>query len=178
MLRTSSAQPKKLRLSTPHEIIGTSEFRGYFSWPLIWSFKKPAASAAWLGTPLECDGGLVHGCRNHFGGLMPPRAPFNWADLPKLGMFKMAKPTLPAATNLPPDLPVRADRRRLSDLLTRHRFPVAARTLERWPLTWTSVNGRALAEVAEAFAVADDMLARAPRLRTGKAQQPAAATAM
>ncbi|MBX6386923.1 MAG: hypothetical protein IRZ07_28755, partial [Microbispora sp.] len=63
---------------------------------------------------------------------------------------------LPAAAI--PDLralPVRVDRRAGAELVTRFYFPVSHRTLEAWPLTWRRVNGKAVCETAELFAVAE-----------------------
>jgi hypothetical protein len=70
-------------------------------------------------------------------------------------------------TNITPDLsalPVRVDKRTGAELLTRYILPVSARTLENWPLTWRHVNGKALAETAELFAVGQAMLDAAPTI--------------
>lgn len=64
--------------------------------------------------------------------------------------------------------PVRVDRRAGAALVTQHFFPVAHRTLEAWPLTWRHVNGKALAETAELFAIARAMLDAAPPIRGGR----------
>jgi hypothetical protein len=60
------------------------------------------------------------------------------------------------------DLPRRVDRNTAAELITRHYFPVASRTLEVWPLTWRLVNGKAVCETAELFAVAQAKLEAAP----------------
>lgn len=72
-------------------------------------------------------------------------------------------------------LPARVDRKRAAELLTHHFFPVSHRTLEAWPLTWRHVNGYALCETRELFALAESKLAAAPPIRGGRrpAQQAA-----
>jgi hypothetical protein len=47
--------------------------------------------------------------------------------------------------DLLPALPVMLDRRDGAELVTRHVFPVSAKTIKAWPLPWTCPNGRALA---------------------------------
>ena len=74
----------------------------------------------------------------------------------------------PTPDTPPADLPRRADRRTGAALVTRHLFPVSPRTLERWPLTWRRVNGKAVCDIAELFAVAERMLAEAPAIRGGR----------
>ncbi len=64
--------------------------------------------------------------------------------------------------------PTRVDRRAGADLVTRHFFPVSHRTLEAWPLTWRHVNGKAVCETTELFAVARAMLDAAPPIRGGR----------
>lgn len=65
-------------------------------------------------------------------------------------------------------LPRRVDRRMGAELVKRHFFPVSHRSLERWGLTWRHVNGRAVVETAELFAVAEAKLAAATFIRGGK----------
>ncbi len=70
-----------------------------------------------------------------------------------------------------PDLtayPVRMDRNGLAAFITKEFFQVSPRSLERWPLTWRHVNGKAHADTAEAAAVAQAMLDAAPPIRGGK----------
>ncbi len=70
-----------------------------------------------------------------------------------------------------PDLsafPARMDRRRGAAFVTKHYFPVEARTLERWPLTWLHVNGKAVAATSEYAAVAEAKLAESTPIRGGK----------
>ncbi len=65
-------------------------------------------------------------------------------------------------------LPRRVDRRRGAELVKLYFFPVSHRSLERWGLTWWHVNGRAVVETAELFAVAEAKLAAATPIRGGK----------
>jgi hypothetical protein len=67
-------------------------------------------------------------------------------------------------------LPARVDRKAGAELVTRHYFPVSPRTLEIWPLDWRHVNGRAVCETAELFAVALAKLDAAPLVRTSRRQ--------
>jgi hypothetical protein len=60
------------------------------------------------------------------------------------------------------ELPRRVNRNTAAELVTRHFFPVASRTLEVWPITWRYVNGKAVCETAELFAVAQAKLDAAP----------------
>lgn len=72
---------------------------------------------------------------------------------------------------MPPDLntlPRRVDRRRGAELVELYFFPVSYRSLERWGLTWRHVNGKAVVETAELFAVAEAKLAAATPIRGGK----------
>jgi hypothetical protein len=72
-------------------------------------------------------------------------------------------------------LPRHVDRRAGAELVTRFFFPVSARTLEVWPLTWRHVNGKAVVATAELFALADAKLSAAPPIRGGKRQMQEAA---
>ena len=74
------------------------------------------------------------------------------------------KPDVPAFS----EVPRRVDRKAGAELLTRYFFPVSARSLEIWPLTWRHVNGKAVCETAELFAVAQAKLDAAPPIRGGK----------
>jgi hypothetical protein len=66
------------------------------------------------------------------------------------------------------DLPVRVPRDQAAELVTRHFFKISRRTLERWPLTWRRINGRAHCEVSELLDVAGRMLAAAPPVMSGR----------
>ncbi len=65
-------------------------------------------------------------------------------------------------------LPRRVDRKTGAELVTQYFFPVSPRSLEVWPLTWRRVNGYAVCETAELFAVAQAKLDAAPPIRGGK----------
>lgn len=68
-----------------------------------------------------------------------------------------------------PDLPPRMDRRLAAQFLTDYFFPISPRTLERWPLNWRRINGRALCETAELLAEAQRRVDLAPAIRGGAA---------
>lgn len=65
-------------------------------------------------------------------------------------------------------LPPRMDRRTGAALISRHLFPISHRTLERWPVAWRHINGRALVETAELFAEAQRRFEEAPAIRGGQ----------
>lgn len=73
----------------------------------------------------------------------------------------------PTITKLLATLPTRVPRDDAASLVTRHFFRVSSRTLERWPVVVTVVNGRAHIDTSELFQVAQTMLDRAPRVRGG-----------
>jgi hypothetical protein len=87
----------------------------------------------------------------------------------------MARPTsqlrplvLPADPD-PDRMPIRfGDRPQLSEIHERYFGPCSPRTLERWPLTWRVVNGRAVAEVREFLAEAQRRFDAAPVIRGGR----------
>jgi hypothetical protein len=101
-----------------------------------------------------------------------------------MGMSKIQKRALkggvvlPDLTALPvhapPDLttlPVRTPRDTAAALVSKYYFKISPRTLERWPLTWRRLNGKAHCETAELFAHAELMLAEAPPVMGGHAGQ-------
>ena len=65
------------------------------------------------------------------------------------------------------NLPVRMDRRMAAAVISRLYFPVKPRSLEKWPIRWRLVNGKALAETEEILAFAAHKLATAPSIRGG-----------
>ena len=65
-------------------------------------------------------------------------------------------------------LPAGVDRRAGAEVVGRFYFPVSHRTLEAWPLSWRRVNGKAVCETAELFAVAQAKLDAAPPVRGGR----------
>jgi hypothetical protein len=66
------------------------------------------------------------------------------------------------------DLPVRVPRDVAAALLTKYYFETSPRTLERWPLKWRRLNGKAHCETAELFARAEAMVAEAPAISGGR----------
>lgn len=64
-------------------------------------------------------------------------------------------------------LPVRVCRRRAAQIVTGTFFPVSHRTLERWPVTWRKINGRALVDTSELLAEAQRRVDLAPAIRGG-----------
>ena len=66
------------------------------------------------------------------------------------------------------ELPTRVTREDAAELLTMHFFKTSPRTLERWPLAWRRLNGKAHCETSELFAVAESMLSNAPVIMGGK----------
>jgi hypothetical protein len=66
------------------------------------------------------------------------------------------------------ELPTRLTREDAAVILTKHFFKTSPRTLERWPLAWRRLNGKAHCETAELFAVAESMLSNAPVIMGGK----------
>ena len=73
-----------------------------------------------------------------------------------------------AVENIRSPLPARVDRRRGAELITEKFFPISARTLEVWPVTWRHVNGRATCDTHELLAVAKEKLEAAPAIAGGK----------
>jgi hypothetical protein len=71
--------------------------------------------------------------------------------------------------------PTRATRKAGAEWVSRLFFPVSHRTLEAWPLTWRRVNGKAVVETAELFAVAKAKLESAPAIRGGRGPAGSAA---
>lgn len=61
----------------------------------------------------------------------------------------------------------RVDRRDGARLIARLHFPISPRTLERWPVNWRRVNGRALVETEELLAEAQRRVDSAPVIRGG-----------
>ncbi len=68
-------------------------------------------------------------------------------------------------------LPIRVDRQTGAALLARYFFPCSPRTLEAWPIRWRRVNGRALIETAELFALARAKLDEAPAIQGGRRRE-------
>ncbi len=63
--------------------------------------------------------------------------------------------------------PTRVDRQAGAALISHHLFPISPRTLERWPVTWRRINGRALVDTSELLAEAQHRVNTAPAIRGG-----------
>jgi hypothetical protein len=62
----------------------------------------------------------------------------------------------------------------IAEEITRTRFPCSRRSLARWPLETQIINGRKLASLKQATGIADEMIARAPRImQDGRRKPPA-----
>jgi hypothetical protein len=86
-----------------------------------------------------------------------------------------AEPDLPSdLVDLLATLPARVDRRTGADLVTKVFFPTSHRTLERWPLPWQRVNGRAVTRTAALFREAHARLTAAPEIMGGGTRTNAA----
>ena len=60
-------------------------------------------------------------------------------------------PIISSIADLPSldDLPRRLDRKTAAQIVSHYYFPISPRTLEKWPVAWRRVNGRALVETGE-----------------------------
>jgi hypothetical protein len=67
------------------------------------------------------------------------------------------------------ELPVRVSRDTAAELLKQLYFEISPRTLERWPLAWRILNGKAHCETADLFAMAEARVAEAPVIMGGAA---------
>jgi hypothetical protein len=65
-------------------------------------------------------------------------------------------------------LPVRVPREEGALLISRYFFAISPRTLERWPVHWRLLNGRAHGATRELFAHAAKLLAAAPPIMGGR----------
>jgi len=75
------------------------------------------------------------------------------------------------------ELPVRVPRDKAAELVSRYFFEISPRTMERWPIAWRRLNGKAHCETVELFAKAEAMLGAAPAIMGGRspdAQEAAA----
>jgi hypothetical protein len=73
------------------------------------------------------------------------------------------------------DLPLRVTREDAAALLTRYFFKTSPRTLERAPLPWRRLNGKAHVETAELFRFAASILDEAPTIMGGHRETKRAA---
>jgi hypothetical protein len=68
----------------------------------------------------------------------------------------------------PSKLPRYGDRRLLAQIHHRYWGPVSARTLEKWPLVWRILNGRAISEVRPFLIEAQRRFDAAPAILGGR----------
>jgi hypothetical protein len=87
-----------------------------------------------------------------------------------MGLTTVEKRALSGGVFLPDlsELPIRVPREVAANLLTKYFFKTSARSLERWPLRWRNLNGRAHCETAELFAEAERRLNEAAVVMGGK----------
>ena len=64
--------------------------------------------------------------------------------------------------------PVRVDRKVGARIVTQECFPISPRTLERWPLKWRRINGRALVDTKELLAEAQRRVDEAYVIKGGR----------
>lgn len=89
-----------------------------------------------------------------------------------MGLTELEKRLLKGGAALPElsTLPARVPRPMAADLLRKYFFEVSPRTLERWPLAWRQLNGKAHCETADLFAEAERRLNEVPILMGGRAK--------
>ena len=87
-----------------------------------------------------------------------------------MGMTDIEKRALKGGTARPDlsTLPVRVPRPEAADLVRQYDFEISPRSLERWPLAWRRLNGKAHCETAELFAEAERRLNEAAVMMGGK----------
>jgi hypothetical protein len=68
-------------------------------------------------------------------------------------------------------LPVRVSRRKAAELITQYFFETSPRSLERWPVRWIRINGRAHCATTDIFAVAESKLAEAAPVMGGRGRR-------
>jgi hypothetical protein len=110
--------------------------------------------AGGIGNHLKADGGC--------GGMAPPATPVVAHDTEDSWGCQADRDNLLAS------LPARVPRDEAARLVTRYFFKVSPRSLERWPLRWRHLNGRAHVDTAELFAYAAKIVAAAPPIMGGR----------
>jgi hypothetical protein len=70
------------------------------------------------------------------------------------------------------DAPVNVDKRKAAELVTKYLFPVAARSLEVWPIRTWHVNNKAVHATADVFVHAWEKMRAAPVMMGGRRQVP------
>jgi len=64
--------------------------------------------------------------------------------------------------------PKRISRKDAAEIVSHLHFPISSRTIERWPLIWRRVNGRALVDTEELLAEAQRRVDAAPPIMGGQ----------
>lgn len=82
-------------------------------------------------------------------------------------MWRNPEPNEVEAGDKTQGLPRRVDRKTGAQIITYRHFPVSPRTLERWPLKWRNLNGRAVVETTELLTEAQRRVDEAPEVRGG-----------
>lgn len=87
-----------------------------------------------------------------------------------MGLTDTERRAMKGGASLPDlsELPARVPRDAAAKLLTKHYFETSPRTLERWPLAWRLLNGKAHVETAELFAEAERRLSSAAAVMGGR----------
>jgi hypothetical protein len=90
-----------------------------------------------------------------------------------MGMTDIERRALKRGAPLPElsELPVRVPRDKAAELVSRYFFEISPRTMERWPITWRRLNGKAHCETAELFARAEAVLGAAPAVMGGRSRE-------
>lgn len=87
-----------------------------------------------------------------------------------MGMSDIEKRALKGGSDARPDLtklPVRVTREEGAELVTRFYFKVSPRSLERWPIAWRRLNGKAHGDTVDLFRHAEAVVANAPATMGG-----------
>lgn len=82
------------------------------------------------------------------------------------GRVRLSSHPASEAKSMPPGRYV--NRRQLAKRITEELYVVSARSLERWPLVWRLVNGKAVTNEEEGMAEARRRLKEAPAIRGGR----------
>jgi hypothetical protein len=87
-----------------------------------------------------------------------------------MGLTDDEKRRLTGGTGLPDlsKLPVRVSRKKAAELITQFFFETSPRSLERWPVPWVLINGRAHGKLIDIFAVAESKLTDATAVMGGR----------
>jgi hypothetical protein len=87
-----------------------------------------------------------------------------------MDMTDIEKRSLKGGSAARPDLtklPVRVTREEGAALVTQFYFKVSPRSLERWPIAWRRLNGKAHGDTVDLFRHAEAVVAGAPAIMAG-----------